>query len=115
MYWGASMELQAPLYFLPKDAGVKVAVFADAGSVWNYKGPLDFPATGEFIQGSICPKNASLADCPLDNSMHVRASVGAGLLWASPFGPIRFDFAVPLLKESYDRKQFFRFGGGTTF
>jgi outer membrane protein insertion porin family len=47
--------------------------------------------------------------------MHVRASVGAGLLWASPFGPIRFDFAIPLLKEPYDRKQFFRFGGGTTF
>ena len=115
MYWGASMELQAPLYFLPKDAGVKVAVFADAGSVWNYKGPLDFltgpGATGEVISGSIC----STPPCPLDNSMHVRASVGAGLLWASPFGPIRFDFAVPLLKESYDRKQFFRFGGGTTF
>jgi outer membrane protein insertion porin family len=111
MYWGASMEFQSPLYFLPKDAGVKVAVFADAGSVWNYKGPLDFPATGEVISGSIC----STPPCPLDNAMHVRASVGAGLLWASPFGPIRFDFAVPLLKESYDRKQFFRFGGGTTF
>jgi outer membrane protein insertion porin family len=113
MYWGASMELQAPLYFLPKDAGVKVAVFADAGSVWNYKGPLDFPTTGERIQGSICAPTD--ANCPLDNAMHVRASVGAGLLWASPFGPIRFDFAVPLLKEQYDRKQFFRFGGGTTF
>jgi len=115
MYWGASMELQAPLYFLPKDAGVKVAVFADAGSVWDYKGPLDFPATGEKIQGSICVGAVAQANCPLDNAMHVRASVGAGLLWASPFGPIRFDFAVPLLKEQYDRKQFFRFGGGTTF
>jgi outer membrane protein insertion porin family len=115
MYWGASMEFQSPLYFLPKDAGVKVAVFADAGSVWNYKGPLDFltgpGATGEVISGSIC----STPPCPLDNAMHVRASVGAGILWASPFGPIRFDFAVPLLKEQYDRKQFFRFGGGTTF
>jgi outer membrane protein insertion porin family len=113
MYWGASLEFQSPLYFLPKDAGVKVAVFADAGSVWNYKGPLAFPATGEFIQGSICAPGDP--NCPLDNAMHVRASVGAGILWASPFGPIRFDFAVPLMKESYDRKQFFRFGGGTTF
>src|SRR5215470_2903324 len=115
MYWGASMELQTPLYFLPKDAGVKFAVFADAGSVWDYKGPLDFPATGEKIQGSICVGAVAQANCPLDNAMHVRASVGAGILWASPFGPIRFDFAVPLLKEQYDRKQFFRFGGGTTF
>jgi outer membrane protein insertion porin family len=116
MYWGTSVEFQSPLYFLPKDAGVKVAVFADAGSVWNYKGPLDFltgpGATGEVISGSIC---STTPPCPLDNAMHVRASVGAGLLWASPFGPIRFDFAVPLLKQDYDRKQFFRFGGGTTF
>src|SRR5262245_33386024 len=114
MYWGASLEFQSPIYFLPKDAGVKFAVFADAGSLWNYKGPTSFPATGEFISGSIC-NPVPATGCPLDNSMHVRASVGAGILWASPFGPIRFDFAVPLLKESYDRKQYFRFGGGTTF
>ena len=38
-YWGASLEVQTPLYFLPKDAGVKVAAFADAGSLWNYVGP----------------------------------------------------------------------------
>ncbi len=115
MYWGASMEFQTPIYFLPKDAGVKVALFADAGSLWNYKGPTSWltgpGATGEIISGSIC----ATPPCPLDNSMHVRASVGAGLLWASPFGPIRFDFAVPLMKEPYDRKQYFRFGGGTTF
>jgi len=115
MYWGASLEFQSPIYFLPKDAGVKFAVFADAGSLWNYKGPLSWDKTGEFIQGSICPPTATLAQCPLDNAMHVRASVGAGILWASPFGPIRFDFALPLMKEPYDRKQFFRFGGGTTF
>jgi outer membrane protein insertion porin family len=118
MYWGTSVEFQSPLYFLPKDAGVKVAIFADAGSVWNYKGPTSFltgpGATGEVISGSIC-NPVPITGCPLDNGMHVRASVGAGILWASPFGPIRFDFAVPLMKEEYDRKQFFRFGGGTTF
>jgi outer membrane protein insertion porin family len=114
MYWGASMEFQTPIYFLPKDAGVKVAVFADAGSLWDYKGPLSWDKTGEVISGSIC-NPVPVTGCPLDNAMHVRASVGAGLLWASPFGPIRFDFAIPLMKEPYDRKQFFRFGGGTTF
>ena len=39
MYWGASLEAQAPFSFLPKEAGLKGAVFADAGSLWNYKGP----------------------------------------------------------------------------
>ncbi len=38
-YWAASLELQIPLYFVPKDVGIRAALFADAGSVWNYKGP----------------------------------------------------------------------------
>ena len=54
-YWGASLELQTPLYFLPKDAGIKIAAFADAGSLWNYVGPTTFPATGEVISGNFCP------------------------------------------------------------
>jgi outer membrane protein insertion porin family len=110
-YWGASLELQTPLYFLPKDAGVKLAAFADAGSLWNYVGPTTFPATGEIISGSIC----STPPCPVDNGMHVRSSVGVGLIWDSPFGPLRFDYAFPLSKEPYDRVQQFRFGGGTKF
>ena len=47
--------------------------------------------------------------------MQVRASVGAGLIWNSPFGPLRFDYAIPLLKQDQDRIQRFRFGGGTKF
>src|SRR5262245_4596283 len=110
-YWGASLELQTPLYFLPKDAGVKLAAFADAGSLWNYVGPTTFPATGEIISGSIC----STPPCPVDNAMHVRSSVGVGLIWDSPFGPLRFDYSFPMTKEPYDRVQQFRFGGGTKF
>jgi outer membrane protein insertion porin family len=45
----------------------------------------------------------------------VRASIGASLIWASPFGPLRFDFAYPVLKQYYDRTQWFQFGGGTKF
>jgi outer membrane protein insertion porin family len=110
-YWGASLELQTPLYFLPKDAGVKLAAFADAGSLWNYVGPTTFPATGEIISGSIC----ATPPCPVDNAMHVRSSVGVGLIWDSPFGPLRFDYSFPMTKEPYDRVQQFRFGGGTKF
>jgi outer membrane protein insertion porin family len=47
--------------------------------------------------------------------MIVRASVGAGLIWQSPFGPLRFDYAVPIAKGPNDRTQVFRFGGGTSF
>jgi outer membrane protein insertion porin family len=118
-YWGASVELQTPLYFLPKDAGIKVAAFADAGSLWNYSGPTVFPATGEVISGNFCPTFGpgipNATPCPVDNGMHVRSSVGIGLIWESPFGPLRFDYAFPLSKEPYDRVQQFRFGGGTKF
>jgi outer membrane protein insertion porin family len=119
MYWGASLELQTPLYFLPKDAGMKVAAFADAGSLWNYTGPTTFPATGEVISGNYCASWSPAANpqvpCPVDNAMHIRSSVGVGLIWDSPFGPLRFDYSFPLTKEPYDRVQQFRFGGGTKF
>ncbi len=101
MYWGASVEAQTPLYFLPKEIGIKVAAFADAGSLWHYEGPTSWAVTGETLQ---------VAD---DNA--VRSSVGMGLIWNSPLGPLRFDFAYAVTKQSYDRTQFFRFSGGTKF
>ncbi len=101
MYWGASVEAQTPFHFLPKDSGIKGAAFADAGSLWGYKGPTSWNVTGETLN-------------PADSNK-VRASVGVGLLWASPFGPIRFDFAFPVMKEDYDHVQQFRFSGGTRF
>jgi outer membrane protein insertion porin family len=121
MYWGTTLELQTPLYFLPKDSGVKVAAFADAGSLWNYVGPTTFPATGEVLSGNLCsswgPNNppGTAVPCPVDNAMHVRSAVGVGLIWDSPFGPLRFDYAFPLTSQPYDRIQQFRFGGGTRF
>ena len=45
----------------------------------------------------------------------IRSSVGASLIWASPMGPIRFDFALPLSKGKYDQTQVFNFSGGATF
>ncbi|QOZ24456.1 outer membrane protein assembly factor BamA [Bradyrhizobium sp. CCBAU 51753] len=109
-YWGASFELQMPFWFLPKEVGLKGAVYADAGSLWDYQGPTSWSATGE-VNTAACP------NCGLqyDDSSIVRTSVGVGLIWASPFGPLRFDYAVPLSKGKYDIVQEFRFGGGTSF
>ena len=109
MYWGASVEAQSPIPYIPRDVGLKVAAFADAGSLWDYKGPQFWAVTGERVSSCFG------ATCPIDQSMQVRASIGAGLIWNSPFGPLRFDYAIPLLKEPQDRIQRFRFGGGTKF
>ncbi|WP_245428108.1 outer membrane protein assembly factor BamA [Bradyrhizobium sp. MOS003] len=109
-YWGASAELQMPFWFLPKEVGLKGAVYADAGSLWGYQGPTSWSATGE-VNTKACPT------CGLqyDDGNTVRSSFGVGLIWASPFGPLRFDYAVPITKGKYDVVQEFRFGGGTSF
>ena len=115
MFWGTSLEFQTPLYFLPKDIGIKIATFADAGSVWAYKGPTTYTQT-------TTPESL---DVGLGGANMIRSSVGVGLIWDSPLGPLRFDLAYPLKKycatptaggsEVCDRTQIFRFGGGTKF
>ena len=45
----------------------------------------------------------------------IRASLGLGMSWRSPFGPVRVDFAVPVVKEDYDEEKNFRFNFGTRF
>jgi len=119
LYWGASLEFQYPFYFLPKDSGFRGAVFADAGSVWGYKGETQYAATGE-INGTVVPAAPATpfaCQCGMQyaDSDAVRASLGVSLIWDSPFGPLRFDFAYPVLKQGYDRTQFFAFGGGAHF
>jgi outer membrane protein insertion porin family len=95
-YWATTEELQAPVPFIPSDTGLKVALFADAGNVWNYRGPTSF--NGQSIL--------------LPSSSLIRSSVGAGLIWSSPLGPLRVDYAFPLTKEPYDILQPFRFSAG---
>ncbi len=111
-YWGASAELQMPFWFLPKEIGLKGAVYADAGSVFGYEGVTSLigGCNGAPIDNA---RNQCLT-VGADNGL-IRTSVGVGLIWQSPFGPLRFDYAIPLTKDKYDRTQEFRFGGGTSF
>ena len=45
----------------------------------------------------------------------LRASIGAGIIWQSPFGPLRFEVAYPLMQAAYDETEWFRFSVGTRF
>jgi outer membrane protein insertion porin family len=123
-YWGASLELQMPFWFLPKEVGLKGAIYADAGGLYDYQGPTTWAFTGELTtpQNSNCvkpttnpPTTGTCTGLVFDDSKVVRTSVGVGLVWASPFGPLRFDYAIPLTKGQFDRVQQFKFGGGTSF
>ena len=51
----------------------------------------------------------------LQDSNSLRLSIGVGLSWRSPFGPIRIDMAHAALKEDFDKDEFFRFSFGTRF
>src|SRR3954469_21376552 len=46
-FWGASAELQMPFWFLPKEVGLKGAVYADAGGLYDYQGPTSWTFTNE--------------------------------------------------------------------
>ena len=93
---------------------MKMAVFADAGTLFGYEGKKDF--------GYLCSDPAtcyggvtSYTHLQVHDSHMIRSSVGTSLIWSSPLGPIRFDFAKAITKDTYDRTQFFRFSGGTSF
>jgi outer membrane protein insertion porin family len=96
-YFSASAEAQFPMPIVPESFGLKGAVFADAATLYGNK---IAPTPGLAIAGS---------------NMEWRASVGAGLIWASPFGPLRVDFAFPVVKQDEDQVQNINFGISTRF
>ena len=77
--------------------------------------PNDFGVLGRaFTQmGALLDPDVSGANLPDSNVP--RLSVGVGLSWRSPFGPIRIDLAQALIKESFDKDELFRFSFGTRF
>lgn len=122
-YVGGSLEVQFPLWGLPKDLGLRGALFADAGSLWNYQGRTNYSNNLPTIPGVTClaaytpEAGFGQGTCvvPGSNGFRIRSSVGASVLWNSPMGPIRFDYAVVTSKAKEDITQNFRFSGGTNF
>ena len=53
-------------------------------------------------------------DSSLDNSK-LRSSVGFGVDWFTPIGPLNFSIAQPITKADTDKTESFRFNIGTTF
>ncbi len=70
---------------------VDLVMFADAANIWG----VDY-------------------DSSLDKS-GIRSSVGIGLDWLTPVGPLTFSLATPITKEPTDIEETFRFNIGTSF
>lgn len=92
-YINGTAEAQFPLPVIPENFGMKGALFADAATLF-----------GNDLQSGL-----------VGTDMQWRASIGAGIIWASPFGPLRVNYAYPIVKESTDDVQEFSFGVSTRF
>lgn len=79
----------------PKEMGIKGKLFVDAGGI----GKTDSSVPSDKVYSSSAP----------------RMSIGTGVIWTSPMGPINIDLAVPVIKKDYDETEFFRLNFGTRF
>lgn len=102
-YWNATAEVSFPMPAIPESMGIRGAFFADIGQLWG----LDSQSRNAIIAVGGSTNQLD------DNSL--RASVGASLLWASPFGPLRFDYAFPVMRADWDKTREFNFGVSTAF
>jgi outer membrane protein insertion porin family len=101
LFWATTAEVRFPFPYVPDSLGMQGAVFVDAGSLWQPSG-LAVEAVND--EGSF-----------IFDSSQVRLSTGFSLIWQSPLGPLRADFAEALLKADFDQTEFFRFGASTNF
>ena len=94
-----NLEYLFPFPGLNNDRSVRMSAFFDAGAVYN---PTAQPVTG-------LPNNYNT----LSNAL--RYSSGVALAWVSPFGPLKFSVAAPLVNKVGDRRQIFQFTFGGAF
>jgi len=73
--------MQMPFGFLPKKSGSKGAVYADAGSLFDYQGPTSNPLTGE-INGLVNGVNCKMRDGVRQPDVCPQLR-GRWLIWAS--------------------------------
>ena len=86
-YAAASAELEFPLPMLPETYGLHGSIWGDAAIVG-----------GQGASGAV---DANSINQP------IKSSVGASILWDSPFGPLRGDVAYVISKATADQTQIF--------
>ncbi|MGE4533227.1 outer membrane protein assembly factor BamA [Halomonas sp.] len=97
-----SAELLFPTPFIEDQRSVQTALFLDGGNTFL----TDCYAVPEGVTSN-CSSGVDFGD--------LRYSVGLGLSWLTPVGPLTFSVAEPLNDESGDDTQFFQFSLGQTF
>jgi outer membrane protein insertion porin family len=141
-YYMGRLELEFPVSSALKNAGLRPSAYVDAGSLWNITAPklTDVVAicTPKSGQTGLTAFTSPSTTCNVDynnvshdptkfdfapgfkelflgNSPKPRVSIGIGVNWVSPFGPLRLDLAKALVKQKGDDTKLFQFNVGTQF
>jgi outer membrane protein insertion porin family len=140
-YYMGRIELEFPTNSALKSVGMRPSAFIDVGSLFSLKRPIltdiaatciPTPTNTTGTKFTIPGSNATAAcvdslgnsdytripgfkEFYLGDSPKPRLSIGIGVNWTSPFGPLRLDIAKALLKQKGDETKLFSFNVGTAF
>lgn len=137
------IELEIPVSAAIKSYGLRPSIYVDAGSLWDvttpqlnnvvaFCSPTDSTSTLAAFNSSTpnCSKDLNgnpianpsaytatpgFKEVFLGNSWKPRISIGIGVNWISPFGPLRLDFAKAIALQPGDDPKLFTFNVGTQF
>ncbi|QNN68588.1 outer membrane protein assembly factor BamA [Sphingomonas lutea] len=140
-YYMGRAELEFPINATLRGFGLRPSAFIDAGSLWKLTRPnltniaatcvptITNPTAPSFQIPGATPtapcvdagggtdytRVPGFQEVYLGDSPKPRVSIGIGVNWTSPFGPLRIDLAKALLKQEGDDTKLFSFNVGTSF
>jgi outer membrane protein insertion porin family len=134
-FYQARFEVEFPISASLRNLGLRPSAYVDAGSLWSVTKPeledivnICSLKSGQSGLVTILQRPGDPACDPvkynispgfqeqfLGNSPKPRLSIGIGVNWVSPFGPLRIDLAKALLKQEGDDTKLFSFNVGTQF
>jgi outer membrane protein insertion porin family len=91
-FYAGTLQLSFPLG-LPEELQIRGRLFSDFGSLWRL----------------------SRSGPGVEDSNSLRVSVGTGITWVSPFGPLGVDLGFAVVKQGYDETEILRINFGTRF
>jgi len=96
----ANVELEFPVF---EQVGIRGVFFFDAGNAYGADENLFYLGNGpsQFLQTLRCG-SARCWDPRTELPFGLFSSVGAGVRWLSPLGPLRFEWGVPLTRRPKD-------------
>ena len=127
-YWKGTVEYTFPLG-LPEELQFRGFVFTDFGTLWdapNKKNKYIKRVDGitedqnkvkhDHVEFNYFDtENDKVEGIKVFDNKKIRQSVGLGISFVTPFGPIKLTYAVPVRKGKYDESQRFLINMGTTF